>query len=356
MQTYQVIDADAHFIEPNEMWPKYLESAFRDMAPRAVTSTSGKYATLVGDTMILNSKHKIVDTPEARLKAMDGEKIQAAVIYPTLALLFGAIPRLDLNAALCRAFNNWAGDYCSVNRERLFASAMVPQVDVFEAVKEARRAILEKGLNGVMLRPNPIGGRNLDHPAWEPMWNLLEELDTPLVIHEGTAPGDCLPTVGIDRFDNYNFKHAVSHPFEQMIALLTLVCGGVLERHPRLRVVQVEAGCGWVPYWLERMDHHTTPWHLRGDVKLTMKPSDYFKRQCLVSADPEENMLAVVVSAVGDDNIAFSTDYPHPDHLFEGMVARCAGRTELSEKTRAKILGGNAARCFKIPLKSHAFA
>ncbi len=356
MSNFHVIDADAHFIEPESMWPKYLERQFHAMAPRTTVNAEGKGVTVIGDTVLFASRYDLDDTPAFRLKAMDGEKIHGAIMYPTLGVLFGAIQRLDLNAALCRAYNNWASDYCSANKERLFASAVVTQCDVFEAVKEARRAISEKNLTGVVLRPNPVGGRNFDDPSWEPLWNVLEELDTPLVLHEGTAPAGCLPTVAFDRFTNYNYRHAISHPFEQMIAIMTLISGGVLERHPKLRVVQVEAGCGWVPYWLERLDHHTTPWHLRGNVALKMKPSDYFKRQVLVSADPEENILKEVVSAIGDDNIAFSTDFPHADHQFEGMVARCADRPELTDATKAKILGTNVARFFRIPIKAGAMA
>ena len=133
---------------------------------------------------------------------------------------------------------------------------MVPQMSVAETVKEARRAVMELGCKGVFLRPNAIAGRTLNHPAWEPLWDLLEELDTPLVLHEGIAGEH--PEVGVERYtrENIFFVHIVSHPFEHMMAMVELVCGGILERHPGLRVFHVEAGCGWLPYWIERMDHH----------------------------------------------------------------------------------------------------
>lgn len=347
MAKYRVIDADAHFIEPDDMWPKYLDRQFRPMAPRLVRDSRGKSCMMIGDALNPCDPFDFVDTPQARLNAMDAEGIDAAVIYPTVGLFFGGLDRLDFLSALCRAANDWASEYCGANPRRLAAPAIVPQLDIYEAVKEARRAVAELGLNGVFMRPNPIGGRNLDHPAWEPMWDLLEELDVPLVLHEGTSGN--VPQVGPDRFDNALYAHAISHPAEHMMAMMTLICGGVLDRHPSLRVVHVEAGCGWVPYWLERLDHHVGYyWIPDGGSKPQLKPSEYFKRQVLVSADPEENMLAEVVSAIGDDNIGFSTDFPHPDHRFEGMVARCADRPELAEETKVKILGGNAARMFRI--------
>jgi predicted TIM-barrel fold metal-dependent hydrolase len=355
MKKTRFIDADAHFIEPEEMWLEYLEPDFRQMAPRAVVNTEGHSCILIGDylkKMLVTREYR--DTPESRLNAMDEEGIDAMVIYPTLGLTFAGLQRVDLYAALCRAYNHWARDYCGTDSARLIAPAMVPQSDVYETLKEARRGVVELNLKGVFMRPNPIGGRTFDHPAWEPLWCLLEELDTPLVLHEGTSGN--VPQVGQDRFDNPLFTHAISHPCEHMMAMLSLICGGVLERHPKMRVVHVEAGCGWVPYWLERMDHHifrsaamNAAYKIGASGgKLKLRPSDYFKRQCLVSADPEENILAEVVSSVGDENIAFSTDFPHNDHEFSGMFAKCAARTELTEQNKARILGGNVARVFRI--------
>lgn len=353
MKSPRLVDADAHFIEPEDMWVRYLDSEFRQMAPRRAVDGTGRNGLLIGSDFFLSTPSSYQDTPASRLVAMDGEGIDSMVLYPTVGLFFAGIEQFDLYAALCRAFNNWARDYCSASPHRLFAPAMVPQSDVFESIKEARRGVVELGLKGVFLRPNPINGRTFDHPAWEPLWCLLEELDTPLVLHEGTSAGRTLMQAGRDRYDNHLFRHAVSHPCEHMMAMLSLICGGVLERHPRMRVVHVEAGCGWVPYWIERMDHHVTTKgatiNAGGRAKLTLLPSEYFKRQCLVSADPEENLLAEVVSAVGsDENIAFSTDYPHSDHEFQGMFAKCAGRPELTEQNKARILGENAVRVFRL--------
>jgi predicted TIM-barrel fold metal-dependent hydrolase len=260
-----------------------------------------------------------------------------------MGLLFGGIEQVDILAALCRAYNNWASDFCSTAPDRLLAPVLVPQRDVEESLVEVRRAMGKPGIRGVFLRPNPINGRTLDDPAWEPLWSLLEESDSPLVVHEGTAQN--LPQTGLDRYDNFLFRHMISHPVEQMMALLSLICGRVLERHPRLRVVIVEAGCGWVPYWIERMDHHMEEWG-HASAPLQLLPSEYFKRQCYVSADAEEEMIPAVVSCIGDENILFSTDYPHPDHPFKGITERLSTRPDLSEESKARILGGNAARAF----------
>src|SRR5438067_1895292 len=159
--SYRVIDVDAHLIEPAEMWPRYLEPAYREMAPREATNTVGRQCTVIGDHLapFAISGIPIVDTPQIRLAAMDEEGFDAMIVYPTAGLLFGGLQRVDLWAALCRAHNDYAHDYCSTDPSRLFSPAMLPQLDVFECVKEARRGVAELGLKGVFMRPNPIGGR-----------------------------------------------------------------------------------------------------------------------------------------------------------------------------------------------------
>src|SRR5436309_14060617 len=102
--------------------------------------------------------------------------------------------------------------------------------------------------------PAALKVRNLDHPELEPLHAAAEELDMPLCVHG--APGIHLPKLGSERFDNYLQVHVVSFPFDMMIASTALILGGVLERHPKLRVALLESGVGWVPYLIERMGEH----------------------------------------------------------------------------------------------------
>jgi predicted TIM-barrel fold metal-dependent hydrolase len=138
--------------------------------------------------------------------------------------------------------------------------------------------------------------------------------------------------------------HMISHPFEQMLAALSIIAGGVLERFPRLRVAFLESGCGWLPFWLHRMDEHyerrahEVPW-------LTMRPSDYFRRQCIISCDPDEVTIPAVVDYIGEDHVCWASDYPHWDAIFPGAVAELRKHLNgLSEAAHEKILGDNARR------------
>ena len=225
------------------------------MAPRFVQDNEGQFRPLVAGELkpripfppsVASGKMPAgASDPRARLADMDREGIDVMVMYPTIGLFFFGIDRVDITVALCRAYNDWAHDFCRVDPQRLLAPTLLPQLNIHEAMTEVRRGVTELGLTGALMRPNPVAGRTLDHPAFEPLWTLLEELDVPLVLHEGTTQD--LPQVGGDRYQNFMFRHMISHAFEQQMGLLSLICGGVLERHPSLRVLIVEAGVGWVP-------------------------------------------------------------------------------------------------------------
>ena len=357
MSEYRVIDADGHFAEPSSVWPEHLPRKFHASAPRYAQDTQGRWRMVIGGTMkaaipMPGDAAPGDDTmgrggydPKTRLEDMDREGIDVMVMYPTTGLYFYGIEDLELTVALCRAYNDWAHGFCQNAPKRLIAPAVLPQMDVEACLREVDRCARDLGCGGVMLRPNPVAGRTLDHPAFDPLWSRLEELDVPLVLHEGTTQD--VPQVASDRYENFLFRHMITHAFEQQMALLSLIAGGVLERHPGLRVLIVEAGVGWVPYWIERMDHHLKEWG-HASIPLPLAPSEYYRRQCYVSADAEETLLPQVISAIGDENICFSTDYPHPDHDFEGIVAALASRTDIPEQSKRKILGGNAERLFGI--------
>jgi predicted TIM-barrel fold metal-dependent hydrolase len=349
----RVIDADGHVNEPETMWAEYLPAEFHGLAPRRVRDDRGRLRNYVGGELLpeipmapewsLPGRPTGGWDPKARLVDMESEGLDVAVLFPTTGLFFAGLSDDRLMEALCRAYNNWLYEYCGTDRQRLVGIAVVPQTDVAASVAEARRAVLELGFRGVMMRPNPVRGRNFHDPVNEPLWDALEELDVPLCVHEGTTLN--LPQAGLDRFENFAFRHAVSHPHEQQMGLLSLVCGGVLERHPGLRVAFLESGCGWIAWWLERLDEQMEEW-AHATAPLPHEPSEYFARQCFISTEPNERTLPAIVSMMGADNLIFASDYPHPDAIFPGVVQALAGRDDVSDEAKAQILGTNAVTLF----------
>jgi predicted TIM-barrel fold metal-dependent hydrolase len=245
--------------------------------------------------------------------------------------------------AQANAYNEWMAEFCSYVSRRLFGAAVVPAQDAERAVRTIRRA-KELGHVGVFLRPNPsIDGRKLNDPVYDPIWSVCEELELPIGLHPFLAPdmpGACralgyaeMHTKGVNygkdssadpvrNLGNIFFSQALSNPFDIMECLALFCAGGICERHPRLTVLFLEANGGWIVPLLERLDHHFEVF--RWDVpNLKMKPSEYFRRQCYISFDPDESTLAFTAQhpLVGAERIIWASDYPHPDAKFPGVVA-----------------------------------
>jgi predicted TIM-barrel fold metal-dependent hydrolase len=359
----RIIDIDGHIREADDLWEKYLEPPFRARAPKVEKVLNGQLLfRLEGDRhhrrpdetpfrfkedgSPANENRHLATDPRDRLKAMDRDRIERGLLFPSAGLYLPSVHEDGYAAALCRAYNNWLYDYCAVDRKRLMGVGVIPVQDINLAIAEAHRTVKELGFKGVFVRPNPIKGRNIDDPYYDPLYRTIQELGVPLMVHEGS--GAFLPTAGADRFaGQWFFTHTISHPFEQMLASLGLICQGTLERNPELQVVFLEAGAGWLPYWLWRMDEHheilpfQVPW-------LKMRPSEYFRRQCFVSFEADETGLRAVIESIGADRVVFASDYPHWDATFPGVTEMILNRTDLTADTKRKIMGENAARLLRL--------
>ena len=351
MSQYNTIDADGHVQEPGDAVAEFLPAEMKPFAPRYLLDDQGRPRQSIGGELMayIPTPTEGWGTPDGghdpkrRLTDMDQQGVEQSVLFPTLGLALAGLENTEIQIALCRAYNDWLAEFCSTDRKRLIGVCVVPQNDLTGCLAETQRTVENHGYRAVMMRPNPIQGRGLHDHYWEPLWNLLERLDVPLAIHEGTTSN--VPQSGLDRFDNFAIRHVCSHPHEQQIACVGLIMGGVLERHPKLRVIFLESGCGWMPHWLERMDEHSESWG-HATQTLPIEPSAYFHRQCFISCDPAEKGIPAFVSQLGDDELVFASDYPHPDALADNIVGAIADRVALSDETKRKILETNARRCF----------
>lgn len=340
-----VIDADGHVIEPLGLWKDYTEKKYHTRLPRPVTDENGLFCYAVDDVLLMRTASRLSTQrqdaapsseaspeegdypeelraggwdPKARLADMDLDGMDLSFLYPTMAFFLPEVPDQELQLALCRAYNDWLAEYCKADPSRLIGIALLPLGDVTASIRELERCTEDHGFRGAFVRPNPYRGRNLQNPAYEPFWDCAESLGVPVTVHEGIS--DSLPTLGRERSENPVLQHLMSHPFEQMAACAGLILHGVLERHPRLNFVFLESGCGWLTYWLERMDGHAQTWSHKLDA-LTMRPSEYFHRQCFVSMDPDDGCAPGVLRDVGTDCLVWASDYPHTDHDFPGAVS-----------------------------------
>lgn len=352
-----IIDADGHVGSTAETWERYLDKPFRDFGPRIVKDNRDTERWMVEGILYPKPEgiasgqpegirgsmlHPGVSDPVARLRDMDAEGIDIAVVFGNLPeLTLAAVHDKALAAAMARAYNNWVADYCKTNPRRLKAVATLPLQDVEASVVELRRATQELGLVAAMLATN-VRGKNLDHPDFFPVYAEAAQLGVPLTIHGAPSTGSF---AGADRFENYFFTHSVAHPFEQMISFMCVICGGILERFPKLRVAFLESGVGWVPYWIERLDEHYE--HRAALVpNIKRRPSEYVDTgRVYFFCEAEEAMLPYVAGRY-PDAIAFTSDYPHWDAKFPGAVDSLAERQDLSSELKRKILSENAARFY----------
>jgi predicted TIM-barrel fold metal-dependent hydrolase len=278
---------------------------------------------------------------------MDVEGIDVAVLFPSRALSVLTHPDRDRRfaAALARAYNDWLFDFCQRDTTRLLGAGMISVYDIGDAIEETQRVAEDLGFRAVFLRSNIVNGKNWHDLYYEPLWSALEALNIPLGFHEASGSRT---RQSADHFEpNFGLRRIYAQPFEQMLGLGSFLCGGILERHPRLRVAFLEANCSWVPWLLWRMDEG---YEREGDVfmpELTRAPSEYFKRQCFVSMEPDETPARYLIDEFGSDQIVFSTDYPHGDAKYPNAVESFL-KLPLSDEDKRKILWDNCARFYSI--------
>ncbi|HTZ10016.1 MAG TPA: amidohydrolase family protein [Acidimicrobiales bacterium] len=364
--TAGVVDADGHVVEPRSAWAPvpdpYRPRIERDAhgyehvvvdgteilaVPLGTLATPGARFSDAGAFRPLEEAWPGGSDPAARLADMDAEGIDQAVLFPSVGLYFWALDDPAAAVPIARAYNDWLAAYCAAGPGRLFGAAMLPVQDPGAAVAELRRARSELGFVAAFVRPNPCRGRSLSHGAYEPLWAAAEETGTVVAVHEGSSV--IVPTLGADRPFHPLVLHAVSHAFEAMLACAQLIAFGVLERHPGLRVVFLESGGGWAPFWTERLDEQAEAFGGFAP-ELRLAPSQYFARQCWISYEVDEATLPVLAPVIGEERIVWGSDYPHHDATFPGAVdALRRTMAPLPAATQARILGANAAELYGLP-------
>src|SRR5262245_11431223 len=379
----RIIDADGHVLEPPDCWQRYIDPAYRERPIRVargddgrdVLLIDGRPARLTTSEMLggLGGMGKSIDElaaaclagryaesapapatdPAARIARLDADGIAAVILYPSLGLQWEAeVPDAGYALANARAYNRWIEDLCAGSAGRLVPVAHLTLGDPEEAARELRRAV-RAGARGGFLLPFTLSGVPHGHPDHDPLWAAAEELDVPIAIHTGVDPsGRSLNR----RFTGLAWPDGVvtgiwylQLMFAQAVqqAFATFFLYATFDRFPRLKLVVLEAGAGWLGYWLDRMDAFA-----RGSLRVTLPlrelPSTYVRRQCWVSGDPDERSLPAVVRYVGDDRFLWATDYPHSDHDADYMQELRELVGALPAESRPRLLGENAAQAYGI--------
>ena len=371
---FRILDSDLHLMEPPDLYERYLDPRYRDRVPRATADRAGHYAgwmvdgrpipPWIGDSEVLRANEMLDlkaqrEMPEgwgshfdaaSSLRAMDTEGIDVAVMFRTSASMLVSVDSLepDYSLALCRAFNDWVSDYCKVAPDRLKATAIVPQHDPALAAEEARRAVKELGVVAIVLLPMPIANRHVHDPDFDVLWAEIQRLGVPVCFHgtSGAASRDYVGARFVGHPTYRTLLHSSVFSLELMLTMGSLILGGVLERYPQLKVAFLEGTCSWLPWWLYRLDDQWEKFGPGESVRLSKPPSAYFLRQCFISMDADEHLAEDMVNRLGDDNVVFSTDYPHPDSAYPHATDEFLSLEGLSTATKRKVLWDNCARLY----------
>lgn len=368
------IDADGHLEEsPATFADAYLDPAFRAQRPRVVGVDGlaywdideqlfprrvGRGCNNLGTPTSFDGKPTAhsqgkpesvgcmeLSDIEARLQIMDEEEIAVQVIYPTLFLAYPLSSNPAFVTALCSSYNRWLGDRLS-KHERLKWAAVVNLDEPEAAVREVHE-VKRLGATAVMLL-GTAGDRQLDDAKFFPFYEAVCEEKLPLAVHVGWA----CPSIN-NLYNHIYPSGVVAFHFPVLMGLAALISGGVYDRFPNLTTVFLEAGCMWVPFMIDRLDHR---FKHQGKKLAAFLPQtkpvqklpamEYIKRGNLYfSAELEDSLLPHVLELVGETQIVMGTDMPHGDR--ERYTARLLQeRKDITAAAKTNILEHNPARLY----------
>jgi predicted TIM-barrel fold metal-dependent hydrolase len=376
-----VADSDMHVFEPPDLWQRYIDPAYRHVAPVGLTEMHRDMRVRVKSHVLLRlggvrprdravagpwkAEHESVYAPaeqmgwnpDSQRDAMDREGLDLAVLFPTRGLFVLGLDTPQMMgadglepafaAAIARAYNDWLFDFCASHPDRFLGAGMVAPHDVPAAVAEARRCVGELGFKAIFLAPGCVNRRPWHHADYDPLWAECERLNVPVAFHGG-GQTHLRPDFSLEVFDRLLMWHTFSQPLGIMAVAVSLTAGGVFERFPRLRAALLEGNCSWAPWLFYRLDEHFEWLGAWEAPDLRRRPSEYFRTNCFLSVEADEDTVGPYVERFGDDNLVFSTDYPHADSKYPHAV-ECFAGLPLSADAKRKILWDNWSRLYAVP-------
>jgi uncharacterized protein len=358
-----IISADSHITEPADTYIDRIDPKFRDRAPylahddeagdifmipgmktpvpMGLVAAAGKPAeeiTVFG--VKWEELHRGGWDPEARIGDQDRDGIDGEIIYPTVGMVLCNHKDLDYKQACMDAYNLWIAEYCSAHPDRLFGIGQTAMRTPEDGIGDLER-IRDLGLKGVMM-PGVPGEDDYDSDRYDAFYEAAVELRLPLSFHILTGPADR------PRGPKLNGFLTIVRQCQDVMG--TLVLSGVFERHPRLKVVCVEADAGWVPHYMYRMDHaykRHRNWLPAG--ALSKLPSEYFRENIYVTFQ-DDWVAFKMTSMVNVERLMWANDFPHSDATWpwsqEVLAEHTAG---LSQHEKDRILHDNVAELYRLP-------
>jgi predicted TIM-barrel fold metal-dependent hydrolase len=336
-----VLDADSHLMELADCLDAFMDTGTRakyDALPKVKAwPRDGKWVTEArakqsdeafrqgaAENILLRKNYEALGafTKQDRPRALDELGFASQLVFTTWCLSNFNLDQsqdIDLAYKLAEAHNRMMTDFCAVDR-RFLGTAYIPLAD-FDRARETAKNAIAMGLKGLMIPSRCPNGHSPSHVAFDPVWRMAEEAGLPILFHVGGEEklnpayfNNGLPKVkdfhgGEENFTSVSFMMI---PHSVMLTLAAMIFDGVLDRFPKLKVGAIELGASWVPSWMRYMDAGADAFR-KGEERLkrlTLKPSEFVKRQVRVTPYPHED-AGWIIQNTGEEVCLFSSDYPH---------------------------------------------
>jgi predicted TIM-barrel fold metal-dependent hydrolase len=384
LEGLRVIDADTHFTEPADLWTKRAPAKYAERVPtvkvvdgRPLWFVDGSEMGFAGGGGVIDRQggkgralealyewtqdeiHRGAFDPKARIEVMDDSGIYAQVCFPNSIGLGGQgisdiVKDPELRLLCVQIYNDAMAEVQADSGNRLLPMPVLPAWDPEESAREAER-VAGMGLRGVNMTSDTqdLGAPDLANRAWDPVWDVCADLQLPVHFHIGAS----LTTMTY--FGTYPWE---SQDEDTKLAIggtllfignarvvTNIILSGLLDRHPTLKMVSVESGVGWIPFILEALDYEMSENAPKQLDQLSMLPSEYFRRNLYATFWFEKNNVPALIAAVGEDNVLFETDFPHPTCLYPKPLETVADKmSTLTPAVQRKVLGENAAALYRL--------
>jgi predicted TIM-barrel fold metal-dependent hydrolase len=297
--------------------------------------------------------------PKARIEVMDDSGIWAQVCFPNSIGLGGqgisdVVKDPELRLLCVQIYNDAMAEVQADSGRRLLPMPVLPAWDPEACVLEAER-VAALDLRGVNMTSDPqdLGAPDLASRAWDPLWEVCADLQLPVHFHIG-ASLTTMTYFGTYPWasQNEDTKLAIGGTLlfiGNARVVTNIILSGMLDRHPALKMVSVESGVGWIPFILEALDYEMSENAPAQLAQMSMLPSEYFRRNLYATFWFEKTDVPALIASVGEDNVLFETDFPHPTCLYPKPLDTVAEKmSTLAPSVQRKVLGENAAKLYRL--------
>jgi predicted TIM-barrel fold metal-dependent hydrolase len=341
-----VVSADSHIMETEDLWKDRLPARFQDRAPKlwydsdgfSHLEAEGRLLDTPGlNTMLVEGREGMRD-PNVRIKDLDLEGVDKEIIFPQRTLALAGLQDLELREACMRAYNEWLSEYCKFAPDRFYGVGILNWWEP-EKAKDGLQELRGLGYHAMEI-PSTPPGVFYNSRSMEPLWDAIEESGYPISFHIG----ENVQTKGLGALGTFQMQQFA--PFRRLFGLLAF--SGILERHPRLKVVFTEGGVHWVPAALFDADRIYRDFESEVKPKLANMPSYYWWQNCYATFQ-EDPVGMQLIDQVGHGKAIWASDYPHPESTL-GYSARTIRDifSAVGEETGRKIVGGTACELWNL--------